>query len=77
MRAIILAMHLLRLTGPDHQVIDINPAGIVSLRQPRGSETQHFHKDVKCLIHTADGKFIAVIEKCDTVRDQLESKNDG
>jgi hypothetical protein len=72
MREIILALHLLRLTGPDHQIVDINPAEIVSIRQPRGSDT-HFHKDVRCLIHTADGKFIAVVEDCDSVRDQLET----
>lgn len=61
---------LVTLTGPGGQTIDVNPAEIVSLREPRGDS--HFDKDVHCLIHTADGKFISVIESCAAVRDKIE-----
>jgi hypothetical protein len=63
-----LALHLIRLTGPDGQHIEINPSEIVSIRTPRHEEQKgHFHERVRCLIFTGDGKFTAVIEDCDTV----------
>jgi uncharacterized protein YlzI (FlbEa/FlbD family) len=73
---IILAFHLVQFTGVDGQEIDINPQEIVSVREVRPSETQHFDKKIKCIIHTSDGKFIAVTEDCGTVRNRLE-ENDG
>jgi hypothetical protein len=66
----LFAAALITLTGPGGQVIDINPAEIVSLREPRGDG--HFDKDVHCLIHTADGKFITVIETCQIVRERID-----
>ena len=59
------------LTGPGGQVIAVNPTEIVSLREPRGD---NFDKDVHCLIHTADGKFIAVIETCEVVRGKITAE---
>ena len=66
----LLALELIQLTGPDHQVIQINPNEIVSIRTLRGSD--HFGPGVRCIISTSDGKFIGVTESCESVHDMLE-----
>ena len=68
---LILALALVTFSGPDGQRIDVNPADVVTVRQPRGSESDHFDPDIKCLISTVDGKFIAVTTDCATVRQRL------
>lgn len=73
---IILAFHLIQFTGLDGQEIDINPREVVSVREVRPSESQHFDKKIKCIIHTTDGKFVAVVEDCVQVRKRLE-ESDG
>ena len=55
---------LIKLDAPDRQTIYINPQQIVSVRAPR-SHIDAFGPNVHCLIHTADGKYIAVIQPCD------------
>jgi hypothetical protein len=65
-------MRLEAFTGPDGQSMLINPESIISIREPRGTEG-HFHNDVKCLIFTSDGKFLAVTEDFDTVCERLET----
>lgn len=54
------------LHGPGGQVIAINPGEIVTLREPRSGE-DHFHKEVRCIVTTADGKYSAVVETCNRV----------
>jgi hypothetical protein len=71
MNPIIVAIVLIIVTGLGGQVISVNPAEIVSLREPRGDG--HFDKDVHCLIHTVDGKFISVTETCDIVRKEIDN----
>ena len=70
---ILLAVYLVALTGPNEQRIEVNPAQVVSLRAPRSEE--HFAQGVQCLLHTVDGKFIAVVEPCDAVRLKLSLEN--
>jgi hypothetical protein len=65
-----MPLHLVELFGPDHQAIYVNPVEVVSVRAPRG--TEHLSKHVHCLIHTSDGKFIAVVEDCRSVKQRLE-----
>jgi hypothetical protein len=65
-------LHLVRLTGPDHQVVLINPDEVVSLREPRGQRGEHFAAGIACLVFTADGKYTAVTETCSEVRQRLE-----
>jgi hypothetical protein len=57
-----LALELVRLTGPDNQRLEVNPASVVGIREPRGGD--HFHPEIKCLLNTADGKIIGVRERC-------------
>ena len=68
---LLLALNLVEFTGPDKQMVEVNPDEIVSIREPRGEVQAHFHKDVKCLIFMSDGKFIGVIENCHVVVEKL------
>lgn len=72
MKPIILALHLVRLTGLDNQIILLNPDQVIELREPRGQPGQHFHASVKCLVFTSSGKYTPVIETCDEVRLKIE-----
>jgi hypothetical protein len=65
-----LALMLIVLTGPGGQKVEVNPKQIVSIRNPRADLTT----GIRCLIHTTDGKYIAVVELCDTVRAKLGGK---
>jgi hypothetical protein len=69
------ALSFVLLTGPDGQEVRINPSHVVTVREPRNVEG-HFHKDVRCLVHLDDGKFVAVIEPCKVVRELLEGEPD-
>lgn len=69
---IILALSLVILTGPEKQRIEVNPEQVVSVRIPRNDDTQTYRSPaIKCLIHTTDGKFIAVVEDCMEVTRKL------
>jgi hypothetical protein len=68
--AALAALAFIQLTGPDHQIIQLNPKSIIDYRPPRG--TDHFAPGTKCLIHASDGKFIPVTETCDEIRHLLE-----
>ena len=61
---------LIKLHGPDGQVIYINPMAVVSVRAPRKGDT--LGPELKCLLHTMDGKFIAVTEGCDKFVQEAE-----
>jgi len=67
-----VAVHLLKLTGLDGQIIEVNPEQIVSIRVPRDEGT--LHSGIRCLIHTTDGKFIAVLETCEVIQKLLEQQ---
>jgi hypothetical protein len=60
------------VTGPGGQRIEINAAQIVTTRTPRDADAAHFGPGVRCLIHTTDGKFVAVLETCDAVQTLLQ-----
>jgi hypothetical protein len=66
-----LALHLVRLTGTDGQLIELNPEEVVSVREP-GSIAEHLHPRTRCVVYTSDGKFISVREECRDVQRKLE-----
>jgi hypothetical protein len=66
-----ILFRLIVLHGPGGQVIQVNPDAIVSMRVPRGDEG-HLQAGAKCIVNTADGKFSAVIETCQAVREMSE-----
>lgn len=68
-RGVVVA--LIRLTGVDGQVIELNPASIIMLGPPRIKST--LHEDSRCIITTSDGHFVAVLEDCATVRERIVS----
>ena len=74
MLAIITALKLVVFHGPDGHLIEINPDEVVSLREPREME-RHFHKEIRCLIFTSDGKFTGVTEDCIEVAMRLRAKD--
>ena len=65
----VLAAALVVLTAGDGRPIAINPQQIVVIRGP--SQKDLLTRNVRCVLGTADGKFISVIEDCDTVRHKL------
>jgi len=66
-----IALYLVLLTGAGGQVIEINPAMVVSVRAPAARE--YFARGTRCIVTTVDGKFVTVQETCDTVRRLLET----
>lgn len=73
MLVLLTALRLIELTGPEDQHIEINPSEIVSLRAPRASE--HFAPGINCLVSTADGKYVGVVESCETIaRSMMEDE---
>lgn len=72
MLIVLIAVHLIQLTGPEHQVIELNPKSIISLRAPRVVE--HFATGSHCLIHTTDGRIVVVQEACADIRRMIEDE---
>jgi hypothetical protein len=68
------AIVLAALNGPEGQTIFVNPAEIVSIREPRDSQTEHFAAGIHCVLQTADGKLINVTDECNAVRHKLGAK---
>jgi hypothetical protein len=68
--AIFIAIGLITLTGPDRQLIEINPRSVTTLRTVRDAE--QFAKGTKCIVFTTDGKNVNVTETCKQVHELLE-----
>ena len=65
------AFDLVRVTGLDHEMIEINPAEVVAIHAPR-LHRRELPPSAHCAIKTTDGKFISVLETCQEVADRLE-----
>jgi hypothetical protein len=66
------AATMVELHGPDGQIIWLNPAQVINIREPRGIDSGHWTKGTKCLVLTVDGKFFTTAESCVDVRRRLE-----
>jgi hypothetical protein len=67
-----LAAGLVLLHSPNGHGILINPAAVTSMQAAvPGKANANISEAVRCLINTSDGKFVAVIETCDQVREAL------
>lgn len=62
---------LVTLHSPEGGRVDVNVDEIVALRSPQGSGL--LDDKVNCVILTVDGKFISVVESCETARLAIES----
>jgi hypothetical protein len=71
-----IVYHLIILHGPGGHVIAINPAEVVTVREPREDEG-HLAGGVHCIITTGDGKFSAVVETCAEVRKIARENEQG
>lgn len=69
---LLAALELLELHGPDGQVAWLNEASITSLRAPNARDLRtSFPKGVRCIVVGVNGKFLAVTESCEQIRDML------
>jgi hypothetical protein len=60
---------LVLLHGPGAHEIYLNPKAVTTMRAAApGHKNEHLTDEARCAIYTRDGKFITVIETCDTVR---------
>jgi uncharacterized protein YlzI (FlbEa/FlbD family) len=67
----LVLLHLIVLHGLDGHEIDINPNEITVMR---GKEQgKHLTPTAECAISMVDGKFVAVRETCDEVRQKIEA----
>lgn len=73
----LLALTLITLHSIDGFVILINPAHVVMLRPSseaaKGTPNTLIGPGLRCSIGLADGKFVSVVETCDTVRAMIET----
>jgi hypothetical protein len=70
-----LALGLVLLHGPDGRELYINPESITTMRATiPGEKNKVIHGEIKCVLNTTDGKFISVIESCETVRGLFQSE---
>jgi hypothetical protein len=65
-----LVLMLIQLTGADGNEVDVNPAGIITLRDLHADQDS-FHDAVHCVIRTEDGTFFGVRETCTEIRDKI------
>ena len=71
-----VALQLLELHGPDGQVAWVNSHEITALRAPTKTDmTRYFPRKSGCIITLTDGKFLAVIETCPSIRDRLRQQS--
>jgi uncharacterized protein YlzI (FlbEa/FlbD family) len=68
---ILAALYLIRLHGLDGHEIDINPREITVMQEKK--QGQHLAAGAECAISLSDGKFVAVTETCDEVRQKIEA----
>jgi hypothetical protein len=64
-------MDLIELHTLDGNAVQINPATVVSLREPQTNDKRVTHHGVQCIVNFVDGKFISVVEPCLAVRLKL------
>ncbi|MGY2987730.1 hypothetical protein [Bradyrhizobium sp. USDA 4508] len=64
---------LVLLHAPNGHEILVNPREVTSMRAAiPDQKNEHFTDDVHCMISLTDGKFVTVVETCDTVRRLFE-----
>jgi hypothetical protein len=68
-RAVLVSILLLH--GPTGREIRLNTSMVTSLHAPQGPN-KSLSEEVRCLINTADGKFISVVESCADIARLIE-----
>ena len=70
--AVLLALHLIFVHGPDNQRILLNVDEISSIREPRKATESHFGKDIRCLIFMTNGQFLGIMESCEEIHEKIK-----
>ena len=68
---LLIAM-LIELQGVGGQKVYVNPDSVINIREPHGINSGHWPAGTRCLVFTSDGKYIATVEPCETIRKKLE-----
>ena len=63
---------LVALAGTDGQVVWVNPAQVISIREPRGIPQGHWTHGTRCLVMTVDGRYFTTSDPCEEVRRKLD-----
>ena len=72
------SMDYLAVQTLDGREVMINPKAIVTIGGPRASTEQQLLTDkATCLVTLVDGKFVTVVESCDTIRQRLQDRQGG
>jgi hypothetical protein len=66
-------IEFLMLQALDGHTIHVNKAAIVTVSEPRAVGRLGTDK-FNCIVGLANGKYIAVVEKCDSVRGRLKKE---
>lgn len=69
----VLALGLVLLHGPQKHDLYVNPSAVTTMRAAvPGEKNKHITDAAECVLNTSDGKFISVVETCETVRELFE-----
>lgn len=65
----LIVLHLI-----DGRTVTINPQQVTLLSDARNEDDKNkqLHKDVKCVVHLTDGRYVSVAEECSAVRKLME-----
>ena len=70
---LLVALEMLEVHGPDGQKAFVSVTEISSLRAPNSFDLRrHFPAKTKCVVVMGNGKFLAVTESCEEIRDMLK-----
>jgi hypothetical protein len=71
------AMDYLAVQTLDGREVLINPTAIVTIGGPRSGDSAHqqlLTDKATCMVTFVDGKFVTVVEACDTLRQRLQNR---
>lgn len=72
---VLAATIVLLLHAPDGREVRVSPSQITSLQSPKVGASKGdklFAEGINCLVNTADGKHVAVVEPCIVIQRMLE-----
>lgn len=70
--ALLAALDLVELHGPEGQKAYVNSHEISSLREPTAGDLKRtFPRNTRCIVVTTNAKFMAVVETCTQIRDMV------
>jgi hypothetical protein len=68
----VVALFLVQLTTPNgKRHLHINPNEVSTVREPHDGALGHYGKGTNCVLVMANGRFNAVRETCDEVREMI------